>query len=109
MKSLKSALEMEFDSAMHNIYVRAKKEARYNATIFLQMLHELEGLITAIRLIRSDAPSEGYTKLWEKGRLDLTVEALVIQPKWKDLFVQEDLDRARKRLRDYGYKFEGTV
>ncbi|HRX37392.1 MAG TPA: hypothetical protein P5337_13450, partial [Aestuariivirga sp.] len=68
MVEAKSPLEIEFDKAMHNIYVRAKKEARYNPTIFLQMLHELGGLITAIRLIRADMPSEGYTKLWEKGR-----------------------------------------
>ena len=94
---------------MHNIYVRAKKEVRYNATIYLQMLHELGGLITAIRLIRADSPSVGYTKLWEKGRLDLTVEALVIQLKWKTLLIEDDVKRARIRLIDYEFKFEGKV
>ena len=92
---------------MHNIYVRARTEVNYNASLFLQMLHDLGGLLTAIRLIRADKPSEGYIRLWDKGRLDLTVEALAIQPKWKVLFVEDDVLRSKKRLKDYGYKFEG--
>lgn len=36
-------LEKEFDMAMMNIYHRAKSEASYNATRFLQMLQEHRG------------------------------------------------------------------
>lgn len=35
--------------------------------------------------------------------LDLTVEALVLQPEWHELFDDADLGKARERLRDYGY------
>lgn len=31
-------LEMQFTRAMFDVYRRAKSEARYNATIFLQMI-----------------------------------------------------------------------
>jgi hypothetical protein len=88
------------------IYVRAKDEAGYNATRYLQMLHELRGLETARILINAAQPSEGYTALWERNRLDLTVEALVLQPKWQSLFASEPglLERARRRLEEYDYK-----
>jgi len=51
---------------------------------------------------RIPRPSDGYTALYERGRLDLTVEALVLRPDWDDLFTAEDRDLARQRLTDYG-------
>jgi hypothetical protein len=102
-----SDLESRFDEAMMQIYIHAKTEARYTATRYLQMLHDHRGLETARILVLADQPSEGYTALWERGRLDLTVEALVLQPEWQSLFAQEPelLERARRRLTEYGYKF----
>ena len=47
--------------------------------------------------------SEGYTALWKRRRLDLTVEALILQPQWDKLFTDEERDIARKRLQGYGY------
>lgn len=100
-----SALEAAFDKAMMEIYVRAKTEAGYTATIFHRMLCDKRGLATAKQLINEKTPSDGYTALWELGRLDLTVEAVVTDnAQWHPLFEREELDRARKRLRDYGYK-----
>ncbi|MGH6988022.1 MAG: hypothetical protein ACRED9_14440 [Caulobacteraceae bacterium] len=94
-----------FDAAMFEIYRRAKAEAGYNATIFLRMISERGGLATAKRLINAPKPSDGYTHLYERGRLDLTVEALVTEnPKWSALFDLLEIERAKKRLRDYGYK-----
>jgi hypothetical protein len=97
--------ERAFDAAMMEIYTRAKDEAGYNATRYLQMLHELRGLETARTLINAAQPSEGYTALWERGRLDLTVEALVLRQEWRQLFEGEAglLEKARRRLQDYGY------
>ncbi|MBZ0217499.1 MAG: hypothetical protein K8F25_13150 [Fimbriimonadaceae bacterium] len=98
-------LEKDFDDAMFDIYRRAKSEANYNATIFLRMLHDRGGLVTAKALINAPKVSDGYTALHEKGRLDLTVEAMVVQsPKWHPLFLEEELDKARKRLIDYNYE-----
>ena len=64
---------------MMDIYRRALAEANYKATRFLQMLHEHRGLATAQILLHSATVSDGYTALWERDRLDLTVEALVLQ------------------------------
>ncbi|RED36141.1 hypothetical protein BJ123_10874 [Rhodopseudomonas thermotolerans] len=94
-----------FDKAMFEIYRRAKEEANYNATIFLQMLTETDGLTTAKSLINATKPSLGYTALFMKGRLDLTVEAVVTENKqWAELFTDDEIERAKKRLLDYQYK-----
>jgi hypothetical protein len=98
-------LTKPFDMAMLSIHHRAKTEAGYRASAFLGMLNARGGLETARRLINSTKPSEGYTRLWELGRLDLTVEATIVDnARWHPLFRPEELDRARKRLRDYGYE-----
>lgn len=96
-------LELLFDTAMFDIYRRAKAEAGYNATRYLQMLDEHRGLGTARILLHANTVSEGYTALWERGRLDLTVEALVLKPEYASLFTDEERAIAQRRLTDYGY------
>jgi hypothetical protein len=101
---LGGALTAEFDQAMFSIYQRALLEANYKATRFLHMLHEHGGLQTAIILIRSPNISEGYAALWERRRLDLTVEAVIYDnPKWHQLFDKNDLAICAKRLKAYDY------
>jgi hypothetical protein len=98
------ALVAKFDQEMLGIYQRAHSEANYNATRFLHMLHEHGGLETARILLHSANVSEGYTALWERGRLDLTVEAVIHNnPKWHPLFTQDDLAICAKRLKEYRY------
>jgi hypothetical protein len=100
----KESLINEFDEEMLGIYQRALAEAHYNATRFLSMLHEHRGLETARILIHSSTVSEGYTALWERKRLDLTVEAVIHDhPKWHALFTSEELAICRNRLADYHY------
>ena len=93
----------EFTEAMFNIYRSARDEYNYNATRFLQMLNEHDGLETARILIHSDRVSDGYVALWERQRLDLTVEALILRNPWNELFTEQELKIARYRLRQYNY------
>ena len=99
----RAAAEKAFAAAMRDIYLRAKAEAGYNATYFLQMLANEGPLETARRLIGSSQPSEGFTALWERHRLDLTVEAHVIRPEFAQLFTEGERDQAVERLRRYEY------
>jgi hypothetical protein len=93
-----------FDEEMFRIYQRAPAEAGYNASRFLQMLHERRGLETARILLHSTNVSEGYTALWERGRLDLTVEAVIHDnPNWHSLFTEEELAICERRLKEYQY------
>jgi hypothetical protein len=101
---MKNDLKKRFNLSMWEIYKRAKYEAKYNATRYLQMLHENEGLETAHILINASTVSDGYTALWERGRLDLTVEALIWDnPEYHELFTEDELRIAKKRLTDYQY------
>ena len=95
--------EIAFHDAMAEIYTHAKTECNYNATRFLQMLSEQGGLVTAKTLLRAPQVSDGYTALWELGRLDLSVEAYVLRPEFRTLFTTEELEIAKTRLDEYGY------
>jgi hypothetical protein len=78
--------------------LRAKKEVNYNATYFLHMLAEHGGLETARRLITTTTSSEGFTVLWERQRLDLTVEGHVVQSQFRELFTADEVEAAASRL-----------
>jgi hypothetical protein len=93
----------EFNQAMQAVYVRAKQEAGYTASYYFEMLHQYGGLETAHRLLASSAASDGFTALWERRRLDLTVENVALRPEFQSLFTGEELDTARRRLADYGF------
>jgi len=96
-------IERRFHRAMVSIYETAKRELGYNATRFLQMVSEQGGLATARQLLWSDVPSEGFTTLWERGRLDLTVEAHVLHSEFASLFTDKDREQAHARLEAYGW------
>jgi hypothetical protein len=83
-------IERLFDKAMFSVYERALHECGYNATRFLQMLNEHGGLQTARILLHSPGLQYGFEALWERGRLDLTVEALVLKSPWNELFTEEE-------------------
>lgn len=98
-------LEARFDDAMMKAYRRALYECGYNATRFLQMLYEHRGLGTARILLHASHVSDGYIALWERKRLDLTVEAIILDPTWRPLFSEEEREIARRRLTEYDYTF----
>lgn len=56
------------------------------------------GIATARRLLGTPTVSEGFSALWERGRLDLTVEALATRGEYDELFSDEELETARERL-----------
>jgi len=101
-----SQIKKDFHEAMIHIYRRAKVEVSYNATRFIQMVSEHGGVEAAKILINTEKPSDGYTELWNRGRLDITVEVLVQDQKWESLFTPQEIERSRQRLVDYGYKFD---
>ena len=74
-------VERRFVEAMFAIYSQAR-EIGYTPNIFLRMLHEKGALQTARQLISASQPSDGYTRLWELERLDLSVEAVVHDSTW---------------------------
>jgi hypothetical protein len=67
-------------------------------------LSDRGGLATEKYLINAAKVSDGYTHLFERGYLHLTVEALVVEDaRWHPLFEPTELERAERRLVEYGY------
>ncbi len=64
------------------------------------------GLKAAKQLISKSGGTYGFEVLWENNRLDLSVEALVLKPEYNDLFTDEEREICRKRLIEFGYKFD---
>ena len=82
-----SDLALQFEKELKNKILQAKKECRYNATRFNQMLAQYGGVNTAKRLIANGMitgkTSDGYTTLFLCGRLDLTMEQSVCKPEYQ--------------------------
>lgn len=98
-------LELEFLKELDIRNDIAKQELKYNATRFSQMLNGMGAVDTAKKLI-SSGMSDGFTKLYMAGRLDLSTEAVVVMPKYKSLFTKEEVEICKKRLSECGYRFE---
>lgn len=101
-------LKAQFHQAMLEVYENAKQLCNYNATRFYQMVHKHGGLETAHRLLSKETSTSGLNKLWECGRLDISMEAQVLKPKFTSLFSEAELEVARNRLTQYGYKWDET-
>jgi hypothetical protein len=102
-------LELDFHEAMVELYRRAKHEIHYTARYFIDMVSNDGGLETARYLLDTKEPSDGYVVLWEHGRLDSSVEAEVLRPRWHDLFNDEQRATAVRRLRDYGFDVDAYL
>lgn len=98
-----TSTELEFTAYLREAALRAKTEAGYNANQFVAMLGSKGGFATARDLLASPSLSEGFVKLWTLGRLDLSVEALVLEGRWKSAFEEPLLQIARRRLIDAKY------
>jgi hypothetical protein len=97
-------LEDQFHKAMIDVYQNALRDCTQRAAYFLQMVGRQGGVETAKKLLQSNDIEHGSTALWKCGRLDLMFEYLILQPKYDDLFTDEEKEMARNRLKEYGYR-----
>jgi hypothetical protein len=102
---MSNTLEEEFHLAMLSIDATAGKYG-YHPSYFLRMVHELGGVKAAKLLLSKNDPQSGLARLWQLGLLENSMEALVLQERWKELFSDDERQAARKRLQDCGYAFE---
>ena len=95
-------IEAEFERAAYDI-CHAAKAIGYRPVRFQQMLDELGAVDTARQLLASRRFHEGFTKLWELGRLDTSLECVVLNPSFRPLFSEQELNEARRRLRELDF------
>ena len=99
-----SDLEKKLHNELMDNYEAAKKELGYNAAYFLQMISEKGGYETALHLIRTVNPSQGFTTLWENERLDLSLEATCLKEEYAELFTEDDKQKCKERLLAHGFR-----
>lgn len=78
----------------------------YAPKVFRQMLNTQGGYATVCQLLAKGKPSTGFTRLQELGRLDLTVEALVVESRWRSFIDPLLLRQAERLLRACSYNFQ---
>ena len=102
-------LEQQFDELTEQMYWEVGRATRgagkrgYWPTYWLRAVRNRGGVEAARRALRSRGVSNGFKRLAELGRLDLSLEAIVLREPWSTLFTETELARARARLRDQGY------
>ena len=64
-----------------------------------------DALKTARRNLSGSRLSDGFNALLGKNRLDLSLEALVIDKRYTALFTDEEANEALNRLLEAGYHF----
>ncbi len=99
-------LEQQFHAAMLDIYRVARRDLSYRVTRFLQFV-ESRGGVEAARQLLKGSPSEGFAILWEKGRIDLSMEAHVLRTDFRSLFTDQELRVGEDRLRQFGHTSPG--
>lgn len=99
----------EFTRLMVDGIDRLQREIVYNPTRFRQMVGEHGGVGAAQRLLRGPDASDGFTTLWEAHRLELSVEAHVLLPRFASLFAQRELRMARHRLEEHGFDVDAFL
>jgi hypothetical protein len=99
----KDNLENQFHREMVNTYEQARRDLHYTATYFIQMVAEVGGVQAAHKLLATPDTSSGFAVLWKEHRLDLSVEALALLPKYQSLFTEAEREIAHQRLEAAGY------
>ncbi|HLU58227.1 MAG TPA: DUF262 domain-containing protein [Pseudonocardia sp.] len=95
--------EGAFDRAVQGVIERCRAELRYNPRYFVSMVAQYGALGAVRKLLAAPAVSGGFVFLWERQRLDLSVEALVLDGRFAHLFSADEQKVARTRLDDFGY------
>ena len=81
---------------------RAKAEA---LGVKMRPVGETEALKTAKRALSGSRLSDGFNQLQAKNALHLSLEALVVDKRYTQLFTDEEANEALMRLLEVGYSF----
>lgn len=96
----------EAEARFHEELESAVNECRqigYNPTRFMGMLAR-SNAFDVVRSLLQGPVSDGFTTLWEKRRLDLSVEAIALKPEWRAHFTVSELEAARRKLLEVNYR-----
>ncbi|MDA8312753.1 MAG: hypothetical protein M0Z46_19515 [Actinomycetota bacterium] len=109
MPDTKSIAEQHLPHEFTDCAAILEREIGYNPTYFMGMVADHRRVDACKRLIHSTVPSEGFSKLWEARKLDMTVEAISLLPWYDVLFDDRDRAEARRRLEAHEFDADGFL
>lgn len=91
---------------MEEKFLAAWASARKQAQVLGIRLRPIElTMAQAKRALSGNRDSDGFGALCNKGRLDLSLEALAVNKQYTSLFSDGEANNALVRLLDAGYRF----
>ena len=90
---------------MEEKFLAAVETARMQAEKLGVRIRPVADMNAAHRILSGHRESDGFFQLADKGRLDLTLEALAVKKQFTSLFTDEEANNALDRLLFNGYKF----
>ena len=83
----------------------ANREKAARMGVRLRPMEASEAMKTAHRALSGNRVSDGFNILADKRHLELSLEALVVDKRFTQLFNGEEANNALMRLLDAGYRF----
>lgn len=90
---------------MEERFLFALEDARQKAEKLGVRIRPVLDMKSAHRILSGHRESDGFFSLANKGRLDLSLEALAVKKQFTALFTDEEANNALTRLLDAGYTF----
>ncbi|OON96337.1 MAG: hypothetical protein ATN36_05670 [Epulopiscium sp. Nele67-Bin005] len=103
IETSKQNLKQLFDKEIIDTYKCIIKDVKYKCPTLLTQINKYGGYEAVIKYIGTDANTVDFGVLWEAQRLDLTVEALITDEKFRNIFPEEIVSFCENRLNDYNY------
>ena len=88
---------------MEEKFLAAVETARMQAEKLGVRIRPVADMNAAHRILSGHRESDGFGALADKGRLDLTLEALAVKKQFTSLFTDEEANNALDRLLFAGY------
>ena len=99
-----ATLKLELRDRLLELAREYKKVCGHAAIFFLNMLAQWEPDEIVRQLVLSQMPASGFMKLYERRRLDATVEYIAAyESKWRPILETEVTQAARRRLEKFGF------
>ena len=83
----------------------ANREKAARMGVRLRPMDAAEAMKTARRALSGNRVSDGFNVLADKHHLELSLEALVVDKRFTQLFNDEEANEALMRLLEAGYRF----
>lgn len=91
------SVTQDFEQKMRDSIAAARRDLNWSPSGWQQLIRVYGGIGAAKRLLAQPI-SPGLTRLFMAERLDLSVEALVVRPRYAELFTDGEIATARRRL-----------